>query len=321
MTSPNQTTSAIQTITESNLVRTPVRAQSGPGLSLRRSRCTRSKQFSINLFPDSGITSGCAGIASRGGGQPAVPSQRPQGGHHGLAELAVPVRAMPARRGCRGRRAGSTRVRSAHACYRRSVPYEGHAAGAGHRTGRPPPRDRAALRQARHPARAPQAREAVAPGHRAARPPARARAPPEGDQRGRRPARALAEDSRGGQGLQERGQGRRRRRAQAPRRGGRPRLRGGAAPARAERRPGQARPVRLARARPLGRAPLRALPLLSRVGRRAASTASTSPATATTSSSGRASPSSPASARSRRARCSSSTSPSPTRAPSASSAS
>ena len=32
-TSPNQTTSAIQTITGSNLVRTPVRAQSGPGLS------------------------------------------------------------------------------------------------------------------------------------------------------------------------------------------------------------------------------------------------------------------------------------------------
>ena len=95
---------------------------------------------------------------------------------------------------------------------------------------------------------------------------------------------------------QERGQGRRRRRPQAPRRGGRARLRRGAAPARAERRPGQARPVRLARARPLGRAPLRALPVLSRVGRRAASTASTSPAAATTSSSGRASPSSPASA-------------------------
>ena len=33
MTSPNQTTSAIQTITGSNLVRTPVPAQSGPGLS------------------------------------------------------------------------------------------------------------------------------------------------------------------------------------------------------------------------------------------------------------------------------------------------
>ena len=65
---------------------------------------------------------------------------------------------------------------------------------------------------------------------------ARARAPPEGDQRGRRPAlldrRGLARR----QGLQERGQGRRRRRAQAPRRGGRPRLRGGAAPARAGRR-------------------------------------------------------------------------------------
>ena len=73
----------------------------------------------------------------------------------------------------------------------------------------------------------------------------------------------------------------------------------------------QARPVRLARARPLGRAPLRALPLLSRVGRRAASTASTSPAAATTSSSGRACRSSSASARCRPARCSSSTSGKP----------
>ena len=50
----------------------------------------------------------------------------------------------------------------------------------------------------------------------------------------------------------------------------------------------QARPVRLARARPLGRPPLRALPELPGVGRRARSRASTSPATATTSSSGRA---------------------------------
>ena len=104
---------------------------------------------------------------------------------------------------------------------------------------------------------------------------------------------SIAEESRGGKRLQERGQGRGGRRAQAPRRGGRPRVRGGAAPARAERRQREARPVRLARARSLGRAPLRALPVLSRVGRRAASTASTSPAAATTSSSGRASPSSP----------------------------
>ena len=37
---------------------------------------------------------------------------------------------------------------------------------------------------------------------------------------------------------------------------------------RARRRPREARPVRLARARPLGRAPLRALPLVSGVGRR-----------------------------------------------------
>ena len=43
--------------------------------------------------------------------------------------------------------------------------------------------------------------------------------------------------SRAAGGLQERGQGRRRRRAQAPRRGGRARLRRGAAPARAGRRP------------------------------------------------------------------------------------
>ena len=50
---------------------------------------------------------------------------------------------------------------------------------------------------------------------------------------------SIAEESRGGQGLQERGQGRRGRRAQAPRRGGRPRLRRGAAPARARTRSAQ----------------------------------------------------------------------------------
>ena len=97
---------------------------------------------------------------------------------------------------------------------------------------------------------------------------ARARAPPEGDQRGGRPARA----ARGGvarrEGDAHRRQGQRRRRAQAPRRGGRAQLRRGAAPPRRRGRRRQARPVRLARARPLRRAPLRALPLLSGVGRR-----------------------------------------------------
>src|SRR3954453_13240243 len=42
--------------------------------------------------------------------KPRVPSQRPQGGHHGLAELThrVPQHTVPARRDRRGRRAGST---------------------------------------------------------------------------------------------------------------------------------------------------------------------------------------------------------------------
>ena len=66
----------------------------------------------------------------------------------------------------------------------------GRATGAGHRAGDPAPGDRAAVRQARHPACAPPARQGLAPGHRAARAAARARAPPEGDQRGRRPARS-----------------------------------------------------------------------------------------------------------------------------------
>ena len=83
----------------------------------------------------------------------------------------------------------------------------------------------------------------------------------------------------------------------------------------------EARPVRLARPRPLGRPPLRPLPLLSRVGGGQRPRASTSPATGTTSSSGRACPSSPASAPSRRAPCSSWTSRGPTPAPTACSAS
>ena len=49
---------------------------------------------------------------------------------------------------------------------------------------------RGAVRQARRAARAPADGQALAPGRRAAGPPVRARAPPEGDQRGGRPAGA-----------------------------------------------------------------------------------------------------------------------------------
>ena len=77
----------------------------------------------------------------------------------------------------------------------------------------------------------------------------------------------LAEDSRGGRVTRTRSRSPpppRARRARRPA----ARLRGGAAPP-APRRPSSgARPVRLAHARPLGRAPLRALPVLPRVGRR-----------------------------------------------------
>ena len=97
--------------------------------------------------------------------------------------------------------------------------------------------------------------------------PVRARAPPEGDQRGGRPARAP------GRGLARRARvGKRRtgqRRGRPPRaRGGRTaRLRGRAAgPGRRERQ-GQARPLREPRPRPLGGAPLRPLHHLSGVGR------------------------------------------------------
>ena len=133
----------------------------------------------------------------------------------------------------------------------------------------------------------------LAPGHRPARQAARARAPPEGDQRGRRPAllarRGLARRAR----LQERGQGRRRGRAQAPRRGRRPRLRRGAAPAR-RRTPTRPSTTRSPRAYPTTRSCI-ATRAACRIpsGASAASTASTSPAAATTSSSGRGCPSSP----------------------------
>jgi hypothetical protein len=88
----------------------------------------------------------------------------------------------------------------------------------------------------------------------------------------------LAEDSRGGKVTRNAVKVTRRGRAQA-------RARRGARAYEEEQRraredgPRQARPVRLARARPLGRAPLRALPVLSRVGRRQRDRASTSPAT------------------------------------------
>ena len=78
----------------------------------------------------------------------------------------------------------------------------------------------------------------------------------------------LAEDSRGGKVSRNAVKVSAAGRAQGARRGGPARVRGRAARARARRRPREARPVRLARARPLGRAPLRALPLVSGVGRR-----------------------------------------------------
>ena len=110
--------------------------------------------------------------------------------------------------------------------------------------------------------------QALAPGHRAARQAVRARAPPEGDQPGRRPARVARRGLARRARLAQRRQGQRRRGAPGPGRGGPPRLRGRAAPPRGGGRPREARPVRLARPRPLGRPPLRALRLLPGVGRR-----------------------------------------------------
>ena len=94
-----------------------------------------------------------------------------------------------------------------------------------------------------------------------------------------------------------------------------PRLRERAARPGAGRRPGQARPVRLTRARPLGRPPLRALRLLPRVGRRDRQRhlllrrRGELPAVGARDVLGRGPH------RARPARCSSSTSPSPTRRP------
>ena len=314
MTSPSQTTSAIQTITASNLMRTPVRAQSGRGLSLSEAG---DSSTSMHLSFGVGVRFRWCGYQLASGGQPAVPyANDRQGGHHGLAEL---VRSrVPARRGRRGRRAGRppALVRGAPRYRRRVMPQVLDIEQAVLLLEIEPPFDKRDIQLARrrlakqwHPDIAPPGRQLEHERH--------LKAINEAADQLRAARRGVARRAR----LQERGQGLRRRRAQAPRRGGRARLRRGAAPARAGRRPRQARPVRLARARPLGRAPLRALPVVSRVGRRAASTASTSPAAATTSSSGRGSPSSPASAPCPRARCSSSTSRSPTPAPSASSAS
>ena len=97
----------------------------------------------------------------------------------------------------------------------------------------------------------------------------RARAPPEGDQRGRRPARAPRRGLTRRPGVPQRRQGERGGRAQATRGGGRSaRLRGRAAGAEhGRRRTRRTRPLRQPRARPLGRPPLRPLPLLSGVGR------------------------------------------------------
>ena len=132
----------------------------------------------------------------------------------------------------------------------------------------------------------------------------------------------IAETSRGGTRHAQRGQGQRRRRAQGARGGGPPRLRGGAAP-RAPPRPTARKhdPFGSQRPRPLGRAPLRALPLLPGVGRRRGRghllhrRRRRHPAVGA-----RALPAR-ACARCRPTRCSSSTSASPTRAPSACSAS
>ena len=79
---------------------------------------------------------------------------------------------------------------------------------------------------------------------------------------------SLAEQSRGGHGVEERGPRVGDGRARGARRGRPPRLRGRAARPRARGRQAEARPVRRARARPLRRAQVRALPVLSGVGRR-----------------------------------------------------
>ena len=130
--------------------------------------------------------------------------------------------------------------------------------------------------------------EALAPRHRAAGQAVRARAPPEGDQRGRRPARVARRGLARRARLAQRRQGQRRGRARGARRGGPPRLRGRAAPPRRRGRPRRST-TRSARASPTTRsctATRAASPTPS--GASARSPASTSPATATTSSSGRA---------------------------------
>ena len=141
--------------------------------------------------------------------------------------------------------------------------------GAGHRAGGPAPGDRAAVRQARHPARPPPAGQALAsrtshrPGKQLEHERHLKAINEAADQLER-----LAEESRGGKvtrnAVKVSAAAARKRRAEE----------GARAYAEEQRRraqdgrPREARPVRLARARPLGRAPLRALPVVSRVGRR-----------------------------------------------------
>ena len=96
--------------------------------------------------------------------------------------------------------------------------------------------------------------------------PSRARAASAGHQRGRRPARAAGGDLAGWARVRERGPRVRGGREEGARGGRPPRLRGRATRPGRRGGPGPARPVRRARARPLGRPSLRALRLLPGVG-------------------------------------------------------
>ena len=298
MTSPNQTTSAIQTITASNLVRTPVSAQSGPGLSrdsaIRRPICCRLSGPGIRVK-----------VAS--GGQPAVPGQRPTGGQHGLAELVVPGAGVEA---AGGPGALGTSVLTAARYRKRVMPQVLDIEQAVLLLELEPPFDKRDVQLARrrlakrwHPDIAPPGKQHEHERHLKAINEA-------ADQLAQ-----IAEDSRGGRSPRTRSRSPRPRPASAaPRRAPAPTPRSSAS----ARAPSAPSTTRSARACPTTRsctATRAASPIRS--GAWGASTGSTSPAAATTSSSGRASPSSPASAPCPRARCSSWTSPSPTRAPSA----
>ena len=97
-------------------------------------------------------------------------------------------------------------------------------------------------------------------------PPARAPAPPPGHQRSGGPAAGAGRELPRWPRQPQRGQGLRRRHPACARGGRPPGLRGGAAQAGRSARTRHPRSVRLARPRPLGRAPLRAVPVLSGVG-------------------------------------------------------